>query len=194
MHFAARVDAVDVVVRMEGMSPPGPFLLGASPAVAVHHPPAFEQHHGDVDAPPTRGTDSLPQPFEVRGVELLQDRTSVCHPAPSPARFAPTAEGAALMDKILAPFPVGPRVPGGRVPGPEPDEVVPVAVEEIQVSIEVKRLGRIAAAHVDQAVPGVRADQQHLAAARIAEVTRVLRRNPQGAGGRLRRLLLLSKT
>ena len=86
------------------------------------------------------------------------------------------------MHEVLAQAAIRPRVPGDRVPGPKPDEVVAVAVEEVEVRREVERFGRIAAPHVDQVVPHVRANQQDRAAVGVAEVARIPRVHSQRSG------------
>ena len=127
MYLFRRINSIDVVVRVEGMGAPGPLVQSASPAIAVHHPPAFEQHHGHVDATAGCGGDSRLQSFKVNRVELFQielrlavDRRA--RPCPRPRQRS------GVVDKILAQFPVGPCVPGGRIPGPQPYKIVPVAV------------------------------------------------------------------
>src|SRR5262249_13936823 len=66
------VNAVDVVVGVEGMPPPGPALGCGPAAVGGGQPPALEQHHGDVDAKAPRGTRPGPLPLEVGVVEPAQ--------------------------------------------------------------------------------------------------------------------------
>ena len=115
----------------------------------------------------------------IRGVELLQVELGFAvqgHARPG----SQPRQRCGVVDEILAQPSIGPCVPSRRIPGPEPDEVVPIASQEVQVGLEIKRLRRVAAAHVDQSVPRVGTCQHHLPAARIAEVPRVPGGHPQG--------------
>ncbi len=141
---------------MERVPAPGPARRSRPTAIAVHQPPTFEQHHGDIDAAPPGLANATSQAVEVNRVELVQIEFRLaiqCLVRPD----SRPRERRDMVDKVLAQAAIRPRVPGHRVPRPEPDEVVAVAFEEIEVRREVKRFGRIAAPHVDQIVPHVRA-------------------------------------
>src|SRR4029450_2293055 len=94
----------------------------------------------------------FPQSPEVDGLELREieprlpiERVPRSGPEPRERRRA--------MDEVLPQGPVRVRVPESGVPGPETDEVVAVTVEEVEVGLEVERLGRGGPAHVDEGVP-----------------------------------------
>ena len=171
------VDAVDVVGRVHRM--------GLPRTRRELHCPAFEEHHGNVDTAPAGRLDAVPEPAEVVVVVAgqVELRTAVCGEAG-------TRSGERLRgDRVQRVLPVALRVPGERLPRPQPHEVVVVLVEEVEIGVVVEHRWRVFRPHVDQAWPGMRTGQVDHPPRAVGEVARVVRmhaQRPGGGSGRLR--------
>jgi len=155
------IEAVDVVGRMEGMPLPG--------AAGELHGPALEEHHRNVHARLPGRTHALAQAVEVLRVVAVK-----IEPGLAVAGLARAGAGKRLRrGRVQLLLPVALRVPRDRLPGPQPDEVVVEALEELQIGVEVESGGRIAGPDVHQARPRVRAGQIHGRAAPVGEVPAV---------------------
>jgi hypothetical protein len=171
-------DLVDVVVGAERMA------LEVVRRRAEVQAEAVEEHHGDVDALVARGGDAVAEAAEVRLVEPgeVEPRLAVrCRSGPGSRprlrRHAEVESGS-----------------GGKgfevLPAPEPDEVVPVLLQEIEVGavvVALRHLGarRAGAETVVEAVPDVRTGQvDHLPVGAVArrdgEIAWVGRRDHEG--------------
>ena len=109
-----------------------------------------------------------------------------------PARPGPRpGQRGHVVHEVLAKVAVGLRIPCERVPRPQTDEVVAVALEKSEIGVVIERGRRVGLVHVDQIVPGVRAGQIDRPERPIRilgpvrEVARIGRMDPQRAGGSL---------
>lgn len=153
------VDAVDVVLAVEGVAVPGVAF-----AFVVDRP-AVEEHHRDVEAPLAGPDHPAPQALEVLGVEAGEVETG-------PAVQGPPGAGALVDSRV--------EVVRPGLMGPEADEVVPPAVEAVQVALEVEGAGALGV--VDQVVPVVRAGEDDGAAFGVLEEVGVLGVDAEGHG------------
>jgi len=145
-------DLVDVVGGVERMAVD---IVGRRAEVEAE---AVEEHHGDVDALVARGDDAVAEPVEVRLIEPgeVEPRLSVRRRARSGPR--PRLRRHAQVERAAGGL--GPEM----LPAPEPDEVVPVVLEEIEVRAVVVALRQVGARRpgaepVVEVVPDVRAGQ-----------------------------------
>ena len=119
----------------------------------VLDPPTFEEHHGNVDPPFPGGHDPGAEALEVRRFELLQIEARLAIRGQLRSGAAPGMRSGAKSAWRLAI--VGAGVPAEQLPAPEPDEVVVVANQELEVRVEIERRRRLGFSHVLKAVPGV---------------------------------------
>jgi hypothetical protein len=147
-------DPVEVVGRVEGV----PFdVVGRRAEVQG---PAVEEHHPDVDAAPAGGDDAVAEPLEERLVEAVQVEAGLAVGGRSRAGPRPGLGGHAEVE--VAPGGLRPEL----LPAPQPDEVVAVLDQEVEVGAIVQLLGGLGASPagthaVVQVVPDVRAGQIH---------------------------------
>jgi hypothetical protein len=173
-------DPVDIVGGVERMAPD---VVRRRAEVEA---PALEEHHRDVDARVAGGGDPVAEPREVGRVEPGEVELRL--PVGGGARAGARPRLGRHAEVEGAPGGLGLEL----LPAPEPDEVVPVVLEEGQVGAVVVLL-RLAGARgaraeaVVEVVPDVRAGQvDHPPLGLIGsdrEVARIDLRDHEGAGG-----------
>ncbi len=154
------VDAVDVVLTVEGVAVPGVAFT------FVVDRPAVEEHHRDVEAPLAGPDHPAPQTLEVLWIEAGEVEAGTA------------VQGSAGAGALVDP---GVEVVRPGLVGPEADEVVPPAGEAVQVALEVEGAGALGV--VDQVVPVVRAGEDDGAAFGVLEEVGVSRVNAEGGHG-----------
>ncbi len=168
------IDAIDVVGGLEGVS--SPRIVRTEAALVLHRAPAVEQHDRHVDSTLTGGHHPRPEPGEVRLVELrkvVSGPAVLRRPRARPAVRRRGVEPIVVVGSLHGP-PTG-------FPGPEPEEVVVVGREGVEVGRVVEDRGRVGPAVVLQIAPGVRAGEQDRGAVFVGEVARIARADAQQA-------------
>ncbi len=75
----------------------------------------------------------------------------------------------------------GPGIPTDKLPPPEPDEIVVMLVQKIQVTLKIEGRQRLGRTHILQIVPRVRSGQVNGRARTVREIARVLLPTPRAA-------------
>src|SRR6185312_10130366 len=138
------VDAVDVVTSVEGM---------ASPRIADRSPfelqtPAVEQHYRNVDSACTCSLYAFSQTAEVSRIELRQ-----IEPRPTVQRLArPRPQVRQRRNDHLL---LCARKPRSLLPNIKSDEVVAVALEEVEVAEVVEHGWRVRQTPILKIVPSM---------------------------------------
>ncbi len=136
----AAVDALDVVGRMKGVRLES---LGQ-----MLQSPALEQHDRHVDAAVSGCPHAFLQASEVRRIELLEIELGLAVQSRAGAGAFPRMRRHRVLVLLGRVLRRGPDVPARQFPAPQPDEVVMLPLQEIEVLREIERCGRVAAAHV----------------------------------------------
>jgi hypothetical protein len=126
-------DPVDVVGGVEGVT------LDVVRRRAEVQGPAVEQHHRDVDASRARGDDTVAEPVEEHRIEPVQIKPRLAVRRPTRTGSRPRLRDHAKVE--VAPGGLGPEL----LPAPEPDEVVAVLGQEVEVGPVVEPLGGLGA-------------------------------------------------
>lgn len=122
------------------MRAPRPARRRGPRPVAVHQSPSFEEHDGDVNTSPASGVHGFAQSGEVAVVELRQIELRLAVER-QPRAGARPGQRRRVVDEVLAELGVRARVPDGRVPRPQADEVVAVPFEEVEIPVEIDCAG-----------------------------------------------------
>ncbi len=145
------VDAVDVVLEVEGMRPPG--VVTSDPGLGLRsRAPPLKQHHRHVDAGVHRGGDAVAQALEPRPANAreVEPRATVLRGAG--ARPFPGNR----IEVVIA---LPPGRPARVLPGPQPHERVAVLDDRREESLPIERCGRPLGPSVLEDRPRVRARQ-----------------------------------
>ena len=169
-----RVDPVHVVPCVERVGGPAP---GKGGELLV---PALEQHHRDVELAPARHRDSLAQAGEVRRVQSREVEPGEAVAGVPRSGAEPRLRRDRDVGSVALP-------PARQLERPEPEEVVVVTDEAVEVSAVVELLwpdreaGGAPRAAAEQVPPDVRARQVDRLAGAIGEVARVRLQDAQRA-------------
>jgi len=161
------VDAVDVVLRMEGMQLPA--------VLDPLHRPALEHHNRDVYAFLTCGLDPLPQSFEIgriefRQIELRLAVQGFAVTAALPGMRCHVEPGYVLAGMGTVWF----RVPLRHLPRPHAHEIMVKSFHPFEIGVIIERFRWVFRPHIHEIVPDVGAYQQNGLIILIRKISRIV--------------------